>query len=54
MISNLKESDEGLIQCIAENILEEDLSEMNLTVHTMSKVILPLSRFTLTEGKLLR
>ena len=50
MISNLSKSDEGPIRCIAENILGKDVSETNLIVHTMPNVILPLPKFTATEG----
>ena len=50
VISNVKKSDEGVIKCIAENILGTDMSESNLIVHTMPRVILPSISLTATDG----
>ena len=50
MISNVRKSDEGVIKCIAENILGKDVSETELIVHTMPKVILPSTTLTATDG----
>ena len=50
VISNVNKSDEGRIQCIAENLLGKDVSETKLIVHTMPRVILPSSRLTAAEG----
>ena len=50
MISNVKKSDEGSIQCIAESIMGKDRSETKLIVNTKPKVILPSSRLTATGG----
>ena len=50
MISNINKSDEGHIKCIAENLLGKDVSETELVVHTMPRVILPSSRLTAAEG----
>ena len=50
LISNVRKSDEGIIKCIAENILGKDVSETELIVHTMPKVILPSTTLTATDG----
>ena len=50
LISNVRKSDEGIIKCIAENILGKDVSETELIVHTMPKVILPSTSLTATAG----
>jgi len=50
LISNVRKSDEGVIKCIAENILGKDVSETELIVHTMPKVILPSTSVTATDG----
>jgi len=50
LISNVRKSNEGIIKCIAENILGTDVSETKLIVHTMPKVILPSTTLTATDG----
>ena len=50
MISNLNKSDEGRIQCIAENILGKDVSETELIVHTKPKVILQSTSLIVPDG----
>ena len=50
MIFNVRKSDEGRIQCIAENILGKDVSETRLVVHTKPKVILSSNTLTATNG----
>ena len=49
-ISNINRSDEGRLQCIAENILGNDAIETNLVVHSKPNVILSSSRVISTEG----
>ena len=48
-ISNVRKSDEGIIKCIAENVLGKDASEAKLIVHTKPKVILPSTSLTATD-----
>jgi len=50
LISHVRKSDEGIIKCIAENILGKDVSDTELIVHTMPKVILPSTRLTSKAG----
>ena len=50
LISNVRKDDEGIIKCIAENILGKDMTETELIVHTMPKVILPSTSLTATDG----
>jgi len=50
MISNVKKSDEGRIQCIAESIMGKDVSETELIVHTKPKVILPPNSLIAIDG----
>ena len=50
LISNVSKSDEGSIQCIVENILGKNVSQTELIVHTMPKVILPSTSLIATEG----
>ena len=49
-ISNINKSDEGRLQCIAENILGKDAIETNLIVHTKPKVRLIASRVSSPGG----
>ena len=49
-ISNINRSDEGRLQCIAENILGNDAIETNLVVHSKPNVILTSNRIVLGEG----
>ena len=49
-ISNIKKTDEGIIKCLAENILGKVVLETRLTVHTKPKVILQSRKLTATEG----
>ena len=48
-IFNVDKSDEGPIQCVAENILGRDVREMSLIVHTKPNVFLSSSRVIGTE-----
>ena len=50
MISNISKNDEGSIQCIAESILGKDVSETELIVHTIPKVILQSTSLIATIG----
>ena len=50
VIADINKTQEGIIRCIAENILGKDVSETKLIVHTMPKVILPSNMLTVTEG----
>ena len=49
-ISNINRSDEGRLQCIAENILGNDAIETNLVVHTKPNVMLTSSRIVSGGG----
>ena len=49
-VSNIKKSDEGIIQCIADNILGGEVLETRLTVNTKPVVILESKRLTATQG----
>ena len=49
-ISNIKKTDEGNVECLAENILGKEVLETRLTVHTKPKVILQSRKLTATEG----
>ena len=50
MISDIRKSDEGRIQCVAESIMGKDVRETELIVHTKPKVILSSNRLTAIEG----
>jgi len=50
LISNVRKGYEGLIKCIAENILGTDASEAKLIVHTKPKVILPSTSLIASDG----
>ena len=50
LISNVRKSDEGIIKCIAENILGKDMTETKLIVHTKPRVILPSTSLIASDG----
>ena len=49
-VSNINKKDEGIIKCIAENILGKEVLETRLTVHTKPKVILQSRKLTAPQG----
>ena len=50
LITNVSKNDEGVIRCIAENILGKDITETKFIVHTMPNVVLQSNTLTATEG----
>ena len=50
MIFNVNKSDEGSIQCIAENIMGKEVSDTEFIVHTKPKVIVPSNSLIATDG----